>query len=88
MILRDGDRDVVYYIGNKIRYYRKIKSLSIAKLAALTDIDPTYLTRIEKGSNLSVIVLCRILKELGVDAEDVLPEEFFRFSNKHCEDER
>ena len=88
MILRDGDRDVVFYIGSKIRYYRKIKSLSIAKLAALTDIDPTYLTRIEKGSNLSVIVLCRILQELEVDAEDVLPDEFFKFSHKHSDEEQ
>ena len=77
MILNDGDREVLIYIGQSIRNYRKTKEMSISKLAAITDIDPTYLIRIEKGANLSVVVLCRILKGLQIGIEDVMPVEYF-----------
>ena len=78
MILCDNDREVVVYIGNRVRYYRRIRSLSIAKLAAMIDIDPTYLTRIEKGTNMSAIVLCRIAHELDIGIDDIFPENLLK----------
>lgn len=85
MILNDGDREVLIYIGQSIRNYRKTKEMSISKLAAIADIDPTYLIRIEKGANLSVVVLCRILNGLRIGIEDVMPVEYFRLHKSSTE---
>ena len=78
MILCDNDREVVVYIGNRVRHYRRVRSLSIAKLAAMIDIDPTYLTRIEKGTNMSAIVLCRIAHELDIGIDDIFPKDLLK----------
>lgn len=75
MVLDEKDLKAATYIGERIRFHRTLRDLSVARLAEMTDIDPTYLTRIEKGANPSMIVLCRIVHQLDVGIDDILPSD-------------
>lgn len=44
-----------YPIGNRITYFRKLKGISVNKLANLAGISQSYLRNIEKENNFQVI---------------------------------
>jgi len=62
-------------IGERIIYKRKKKQISQEKLAFASDIDRTYLSKIEKGSaNPSLKVLHKISRKLGMRISRLLKD--------------
>ena len=64
--------------GNNLRYYRKLKNLSIEKLALECDINPKYLSTVERGqNNISLDKIITLSKKLGIESYQlfVLSEE-------------
>lgn len=60
-------------LGEKIIHTRKKKSLSQEQLALLSDINRTYLSKIEKGkANPSVKILGKIAKTLKIKIKNLL----------------
>jgi transcriptional regulator with XRE-family HTH domain len=53
-------------LGSNVRRQRQRKALTQEKLAALADLDPTYISGIERGvRNPSVLSVVRIATALG-----------------------
>lgn len=62
-------------IGEKIFQTRKKKFISQERLALISDIDRTYLSRIEKGrANPSLKILYKISKNLGLKISRLIKE--------------
>ena len=62
-----------YRIGQRIRKYRKIHSLSQEELAERVNISPTHMSHIETGNTkLSLPVLVELASALGVCTDDLL----------------
>ena len=62
-------------IGSKILYYRRIRKMTQLELATAVGISESYLSKIERGKNISVSslsIFLSIVKELGVKVEDIL----------------
>jgi transcriptional regulator with XRE-family HTH domain len=59
-------------LGANVRRHRQRKSLTQEKLAASADLDPTYISGIERGvRNPSVLSVVRIAKALGTSVSDL-----------------
>lgn len=59
------------HVGEKVREIRNKKKLSLRQLAAMTDMNHAYLSRIENGKvQPSVESLTKIAKALGCDVAD------------------
>ncbi len=86
MELNKADQANMKMVGQLIRTERLKQGFSIARLAAQADIDPTYLSRIEKGTNLSVVFLCRLAECLKVEVNQLLPHNFEREQPQENED--
>jgi transcriptional regulator with XRE-family HTH domain len=62
-------------VGETIRSYRKQGRLSQEKLAEKADLNPKYLSEVERGcANISLDALVRIAKALGIPTVDLLRE--------------
>ena len=62
-------------LGEQIRAYRKQAGLSQEKLAEKADLDPTYVSDVERGEeNISVDALVRIATALSVRLRDLVVE--------------
>lgn len=62
-------------ISRQIRYYRKQRKMTLADLATRTDIDDTYLGRVERNEiNITLSTLDKIIMGLGMTSSD-----FFSF---------
>lgn len=75
---------VAWGISEKVRLGRLSAGLSIRQLAAACEIDPAQLSRIENGSsasNISLDVLLRIARCLGLDVQQLLSAEFIDEGN-------
>lgn len=60
-------------LGEKILNQRKRKDISQERLALLSDVDRTYVARIEEGkANPSVKVLNKLSRTLGLKLDDLL----------------
>jgi len=60
-------------LGDNIRVIRKQVGLSQEKLAEKAELDPTYISDVERGQeNISVDALMRIAKALGVQVSDLV----------------
>ena len=71
-------REVVYFIGSKVRDIREKKGLTIARLAFEAGIESKQLIRIELGQiNTSLFQIYRITKAMGIEMYEV-----FLFSDK------
>jgi DNA-binding XRE family transcriptional regulator len=68
-----------YFLGKAVRFLRETKDLSQRELAASSGIDPTEISRLEKGkSNPTHETLHRLAKGLGVPCSQILTlEEIF-----------
>lgn len=63
-------------LGNRIRELRKQKMLSQEALAHISEIDRTYMTKIETGKkNVTVKILEKIIKGLGITFKEFFKEE-------------
>ena len=60
-------------LGNRVIIERKRKKLSQEELAGLSEIDRTYLARIEEGkANPSIKILNKIARKLKIRVSDLL----------------
>jgi transcriptional regulator with XRE-family HTH domain len=60
------------HFGQNVRKHRTEKTLSQEALAEKADLDPTYISGIERGvRNPSLISIVRIAKALGVNSGDL-----------------
>jgi len=67
-------KDLAIQFGVKMRERRKILKISQDKLALLTDIDRSYVGRIERGEvNVTLEKVYQIAEVLECDAKDLLP---------------
>ncbi|MEO5335596.1 MAG: helix-turn-helix domain-containing protein [Magnetospirillum sp. WYHS-4] len=60
--------------ANRIKAYREYRGLTQKELAAKADINPVYLSQIERGKRTgSVETLKAIASALGVEVDDLIP---------------
>lgn len=65
-----------YAIGQRIRRFRKLRSLTQETLAEIVDISPTHVSHIETGvTKLSLPVIVKIADALDVRVDSLLYEE-------------
>jgi len=61
------------YLGERLSKLRKQKSLSQDELSSLSDVDRTYIAKIENGkANPSLEVLIKIARGLKIKLSDLL----------------
>lgn len=66
--------DLTVLFGKKLRAKRKNLGISQEKLALLTDIDRSYVGRIERGEvNITLEKLYQFAEVLNCDAKELLP---------------
>ena len=62
--------------GLRVREQRKLKKISQEKLAFLSNIDRSYMGRIERGEvNITIEKIYELAKSLDVSVKDLLPDE-------------
>ncbi|EIW9594135.1 XRE family transcriptional regulator [Klebsiella pneumoniae] len=67
-------KDLSILFGKKLRAKRKELGMSQEKMALLTDIDRSYVGRIERGEvNITLEKLYQFAEVLSCDARDLLP---------------
>ena len=60
-------------MGARIKLARIKKGLTQSQLSELISVDPSYISNIENGKkNISVVVLVRLVDELGITPNDLL----------------
>lgn len=65
--------EILVRFGNKIREIRKGKGISQERLAELSEIDRSYMGRIERGEmNISLTKVYQISLALEVDASELI----------------
>jgi len=67
----DKRRPILTALGKRLRFFREQKKLTQESLAEKADLDPTYISGIERGvRNPSVLSLAPIAKALGVSLSE------------------
>jgi len=67
--------DFAKKLGKNIKMMRVFKDKSQAELAFVSELDQSYLSRVENGTvNVTVIKLCKIVAALECTFLDLLPE--------------
>ena len=62
--------------GLLVREQRKLKKISQEKLAFLSNIDRSYMGRIERGEvNITIEKIYELAKSLDVSVKDLLPDD-------------
>ncbi len=70
-------------LGNKIRFFRKLRGLTQEQLAEMVSLEPASLSSIEVGRAFpSLVTLERLANALGIE-----PVRFFEFSEEKTIDE-
>jgi transcriptional regulator with XRE-family HTH domain len=65
--------EVLRVIADNVLYYRKQQGYSQEKLAALAEVDRTYIGYIENAHhNVGVRILCQIAQVLKLNVEDLI----------------
>lgn len=65
--------EVLRIIADNVLYYRKQQGLSQEKLAAISEVDRTYIGYIENAhQNVGVRILCQIAQALKINIEDLI----------------
>ncbi len=78
------DVNILYeLIGENIKYYRKSMGLTLAELATLCKINPSYLGNIERGERKpSLYILQRIAKKLSINTSDLFSDKKIKKTKK------
>jgi len=64
---------VAWGVAEKIRLYRQRASLTVAQLAAMCDVHPSYLSRVEEArTNVSLELLLRVARVLHMGLEEIV----------------
>jgi transcriptional regulator with XRE-family HTH domain len=67
--------DISKLLGKRIKVLRVEKELKQSELAQLTDKDPSYIGRIERGEiNITIETFARIANALDIKPSDVLKQ--------------
>lgn len=65
--------DVGQLVGARVRALRKQRKLSIEALAARAELDPSYVSNVERGvQNPSLATIAQLATALGVDLPEVV----------------
>ena len=68
----EGQQRVKKRFGARLRELRKARKMSQEKVALASDLDRSYLGRIERGEiNVSLVNIQRIARALGVEAGEM-----------------
>ncbi|MEZ0254117.1 MAG: helix-turn-helix domain-containing protein [Chthoniobacter sp.] len=68
----DTRRPLLIALGKRLRFFREQRQLTQESLAERADLDPTYISGIERGvRNPSVLSLAPIAKALDVSLSEV-----------------
>ncbi len=68
--------DIIQTLGVKIKYYRLLRKISQAELAARAGISAEYLSRIERGKQVpSLQILILIAEKLEIDVSVLLEKD-------------
>lgn len=71
--VKDFRYNILSKVGSQIKIYRTQHNLSLRNLAKQAGVNPTYLSRIERGKcNPSLINSLKIAKVLGVSLDDLV----------------
>ena len=63
-------------LTERIRYYRKLHSLTQEQLAAAVGVEPLHISNIERGKKgVSIDLMLRLCAIFGVTLDDLLPVE-------------
>lgn len=66
--------DLSFAIGQNIRKYRKLRGLTLEKLADVLETETNYLGQCERGERrFSLDKLIRLIQFFGVTANDIIP---------------
>lgn len=66
--------ELSFEIGKNIRKYRKLKGLTLEKLAEVLDTDTNYLGQCERGERrFSLDKLVDLIAYFGITANDIIP---------------
>lgn len=66
--------DLSFEIGKNIRKYRKLKGLTLEKLAEIMETDTNYLGQCERGERrFSLDKLVDLIEYFGITANDIIP---------------
>lgn len=65
--------DVVQFLGENVRHYRKLRGMTQEQLALETDMERSYVSDLERGTrNPSVRALVRLAVALGIEPHRLL----------------
>ena len=70
------DAEIMQGIGKRLRTLRRAQGLTLAQVAARTELNPSTITRAEKGQNPTLLTLTRLLRACGAlsNLEQFVPE--------------
>ncbi|MBO6046608.1 MAG: helix-turn-helix transcriptional regulator [Erysipelotrichaceae bacterium] len=70
------DRDLLVYLGGRVREIRLEKDMTQQDLSNRTGVAPYYISRIENGRlNIRVDMLFKLAKGLGVDVTEIVKDK-------------
>jgi transcriptional regulator with XRE-family HTH domain len=68
--------DITEQFGKKVRYFRKLRNLSQAQLAELSELHRTYIGSVERGErNITLLNASKIAKALSVSLADLVIDD-------------
>jgi len=71
-----NDADIYKLIGNNIRNNRKAQGLTIQDISNMTDMDWSFLARIETGKGIpSIASIQKIAKALNIELADIFTKQ-------------
>lgn len=69
----NSDRSATSFFGSNVRKARLLKKLTQEELAEIADLDPTYISGIERGvRNPSLLSICRIAGALNLSVSKLM----------------
>lgn len=78
MITDSVNKDFQLHFGKKLKEIRTLKKLSYRQLDALTSLDHSYISKIEKGDiNVTLDTVLELAKGLKVTTKELFDFEFY-----------
>lgn len=70
-------REVTVAVGNRIKYFRRLRDMSQEELALRANLNPAYFGQVERGLKCPTIdTLCKVAKALEVSPAELLQTGF------------
>ena len=69
----DQKREITVAVGNRIRYFRRLQSISQEELALRANLNPAYLGQVERGLKCPTVdTLYKIAKAMNISPAELL----------------